>query len=163
MRRGCHERRHLHACFLVIGRHSNPTRSRLACANPRTADSLRSQRPRLDSTAVSLMGLVDYSDSDSDHEEPPSKRRQSSGPVSASSDLPPLPATFHDLYSSTVRTSTRDEPSLHGGRKRVTPHVEGNWPTHVFLECEFELHLHCPLVALTIPFHLSRPRSRAIG
>jgi len=90
------------------------------------------------------MALVDYSDSEVEDEKdggeaqgctdsPPSKKRRVS---IAPSSLPPLPQSFRDLYSSTARTSTQDDPSLHGGRKRVTPHVPGNWPTHVYLECK---------------------------
>ena len=95
------------------------------------------------------MGLIDYPDSEVEDEEenddeaqgyndnnsPAAKKRRLSIAPSKSS-LPPLPQSFRDLYSSTVRTSTQDDPSLHGGRKRVTPHVPGNWPTHVYLECK---------------------------
>lgn len=92
------------------------------------------------------MALVNYSDSeDSESEQqngnadaiaPSQAKKQKSSNTPPASTLPPLPQSFRDLYSSTVRTSTQDDPSLHGGRKRVTPHVAGNWPTHVYLECK---------------------------
>lgn len=76
--------------------------------------------------------LVDYSDSDtSDVEaEPPAKLRKTND-----SGLPPLPSRFHDLYAVPPRMAKDDDPALHGGRKRAIPHVQGNWPTHVFIEC----------------------------
>ncbi|KAK5108842.1 hypothetical protein LTR62_007732 [Meristemomyces frigidus] len=83
------------------------------------------------------MAVVEYSDSDDSDaaatpSTPPLKKRKVD--VGQAKQLPPLPDTFLDLYSSSVRPSTQDDPLLHGGRKRVTSHVEGNWPTHVFLE-----------------------------
>lgn len=86
------------------------------------------------------MALVQYSDSESDsgQEGPPRKINKQIEDTSArkpAPSLPPLPASFHDLYASSTRVSVRDDPSLHGGRKRAIPHVEGNWPTHIYLEC----------------------------
>ena len=81
------------------------------------------------------MPLVEYSDSDDSDDatwtEPQVNKRKR-----PSSTLPPLPHAFHNLYASTTRLSGQDDPSLHGGRQRQTPHIEGNWPTHVYVECE---------------------------
>ncbi|KAL1967198.1 hypothetical protein VTN77DRAFT_3489 [Rasamsonia byssochlamydoides] len=90
------------------------------------------------------MALVQYSDSETDAEQdeistktPAKKKLRREDPsktVDHPASLPPLPSNFHDLYASSTRVSVRDDPSLHGGRKRVIPHVEGNWPTHIYLE-----------------------------
>lgn len=89
------------------------------------------------------MGLVDYSDDSGDsaaeeQQEPAAKKQRVSEDATSTTvaGLPPLPSNFRDLYSSTVRTSTHDDPELHAGRRRVTPHVVGNWPAHVYLECK---------------------------
>jgi hypothetical protein len=90
------------------------------------------------------MSLVQYPDSNSDagsendalstQKPKAALKRKRSEP--SEDDLPPLPVAFHDLYSVNARVSTSDNPSLHGGRKRAVPHVEGNWPSHVYLECK---------------------------
>lgn len=113
--------------------------------------------------------LVDYSDSSDDggEEKPTSKRRKVNTATHDSSEIvvPPLPPTFRDLYSSTVRTGASDDATLHEGRKRVVPHVEGNWPTHVYLEWQpqaDELTLLSDLVAHETKAISECPRSRVV-
>ncbi|KJF60951.1 uncharacterized protein CIMG_13347 [Coccidioides immitis RS] len=51
-----------------------------------------------------------------------------------SSPLPSFPAELHHLYSASTRASIEDDPDIHEGRQRTTPHSVGSWPTHIYLE-----------------------------
>ncbi|KAL8781091.1 MAG: hypothetical protein Q9213_006173 [Squamulea squamosa] len=133
------------------------------------------------------MTLVAYSDSDDSGREHESK--QGIGSISArsdglkrkrspyeeqQSDLPPLPDSFHDLYSSTTRVSNQDDPSLHAGRQRQFPHVEGQWPTHVYIEFLTDVgqtlppkvQLHSLLqsdLGTVLPLHISLSRTMMLA
>ncbi|KAF1997668.1 hypothetical protein P154DRAFT_440761 [Amniculicola lignicola CBS 123094] len=95
-----------------------------------------------------MAALVEYSDSGDDEDktadapaqrlaaqaDAPTKRKREADSQEGASGLPPLPASFFDVYTTNPRVGTTDNPSLHGGRRRAVPHVEGNWPSHVYLE-----------------------------
>lgn len=110
------------------------------------------------------MALVDYASSDeeaADAEIDSQRHVRKRARTDHASNLPALPATFLDLYSSTVRTSTQDDPALHNGRKRIVPHIEGNWPTHVFLECELTARISscCLSLLFRVLIHSQRVSS----
>ncbi len=110
------------------------------------------------STETLQMPLVEYSDSETSEPCYLDERQCRSTKKKRNSEedpaLPPLPDSFHDLYASTARVSDQDDPSLHNGRQRITPHVDGNWPTHVYIECTTSLP--CPCVILVEPWLTTR-------
>ncbi len=108
------------------------------------------------------MALVDYISSSEDENTTSPQLPAQTNTLKRKSpptfSLPPLPSKFVDLYASSVRTTTVDDPSLHGGRKRITPHIEGNWPTHIYIE--WWPSLSCAEVLTSITSYHSRNLQR---
>lgn len=107
------------------------------------------------------MSLVEYSDSDSENEEEEllakelcvdnkvdgadkvnkvnqvnqvndqDEKNRNTSELSKPSKLAP-PSSFLNIYTSGPRLSPN--PALHNGKTRTVEHVEGSWPSHVYIE-----------------------------
>lgn len=58
----------------------------------------------------------------------------------AKKKLPPLPSSFYDLYTSKPASGSSHPETDKNGKVRVLPHVQGQWPTHVYLEWKPDIH-----------------------
>lgn len=76
-----------------------------------------------------MRNLVEYSSSEGEEEDQPVKL------ITKATKLPMLLQV--DSSKTLEKTSSED----HQMRIRSIPHVEGNWATHVFIECKFNLYL----------------------
>lgn len=72
-----------------------------------------------------MVGLVNY---DSDESEDSVQSSQ----LSSNNRLPPLPCSFYNVYTSNPKLS--EDPGFHEGRTREIAHVQGGWPSHIYLE-----------------------------
>lgn len=82
------------------------------------------------------MKLVDYpDDSESESQNQPKRPCVKRSGQEQHRAPPPLPDSVHRLYATESRLSQSDDPALHDGRVRQTPHTAGIWPSHVYVEC----------------------------
>ena len=116
------------------------------------------------SSSTAMSPLVEYASSDSDADDDAQEEVGQSNQTASTvrSTLPPLPSTFHTLYSTNTRASTVDDPTLHGGRTRQVPHIEGIWPSHIYIECTLGLPLcqSTPTMAGYSSFTISRLKGK---
>lgn len=80
------------------------------------------------------MPLVNYdseSDSEDQIQEVDGHGLIAGGPEQAKL-LPPLPASFYNIY--TAGPKLPNDPELHEGRQRVVKHMDGKWPSHIYFE-----------------------------
>ncbi|KAE8539737.1 hypothetical protein D1P53_003673 [Cryptococcus gattii VGV] len=77
------------------------------------------------------MALVDYGSSSDDEEEHVPQRLAT--PAKKQKKLPTLPLNFN--------TTPKDDPSLHQGRTRSRPYVDGEYNTHVYISLSISLEL----------------------
>jgi hypothetical protein len=78
-----------------------------------------------------MNSLVNYSSSESESEdEVPLKPQEITVKSKTTNKLPML------LSIDKKTNCDKDNPEDHQMRQRSIPHVEGNWATHVFIDCE---------------------------
>jgi hypothetical protein len=50
----------------------------------------------------------------------------------------PMPFKADDDYDDAAKKVKTNESDQHQGRTRTIPHQEGNWPSHIFIDCKYE-------------------------
>lgn len=86
-----------------------------------------------------MKNLVEYSSSDSDSEEDdcsvvPAKKMKKEDQV-----VQPKRSVKLPMLLSVEKPQAKGSREDHQMRTRAIPHVEGNWATHVFIDCKFYL------------------------
>lgn len=81
-----------------------------------------------------IMNLVGYSDSSdsSDTDSEQSNYLNINTSQNVQSLKPSLPLSFHSIYTANSKFASGSH--LYDGKSRVSAHVEGSWPTHIYLQ-----------------------------
>jgi hypothetical protein len=83
-----------------------------------------------------MNGLVNYSSSDDGSETEVEINDISKAAVPGCKRKVQLPML---LPSETKKARIVDQPEHHQNRVRSIPHTEGNWASHVYIECDYHL------------------------